>query len=369
MILDFVNYLVEAAEVRTPHPEDAIFSSSAAAAQALKGLGSAIANAGQLTIKWDGSPALIFGRSPDGKLAIMDKYMFGAKFMATSPEDWVKYDQQKASGKLRPDLYEKLKVIWPWLDRAVEGPGFFWGDLMYAGKLTPVKGNYIFKPVTVEYHVPVQSDLGKLVGQSMAGIVVHQHFSELGADASTKWDGKGLNEVPGGVAIIRPDLGIKFKLKEPVQLSRAAAAAVTKYGAIVDDLFATIPQSTRDRIKTYFNKRITGQTQEDLHTWLKANVSAKQYQALAGDDFSGTLFVKNAAGDIEESPGYTGLKAIWNAIYAYKVALSQQLESQVQGLQQYVAGAPGGEGFVFATPQGLVKIVNRGQFGVAHFNK
>jgi len=368
MKFDFVNYLIEATEVRTPHPEDAIFDGSAAATNAIKGLGSAIANAGQMTIKWDGSPALIFGRTPEGKLAVMDKYMFEANFLATSPEDWVKYDQQKASGKLRENLYPKLQAIWAGLDAAVTGSGFFWGDLLYAGPLNPVSGKYVFKAVTVEYRIPIQSELGQLVGNSVGGIVVHQKFDSLG-DPAHAWDGNGLRNVKGGVAIITPSMGIKFKLKEPVQLSRAATAAVAKFGPIVDDLFATIPQSTRASIKTYFNKRITGQTPLDLHDWLKGNVSAKQYQALAGDDYSGSLFVKDGAGEVQESPGYTGLKAIWNAIYAYKVNLSQQLEPQVKGLEQYINGQPGGEGFVFATPQGLVKIVNRGQFGVAHFNK
>lgn len=368
MILEFVEFITEDITGRTPHPEDAIFNGSAAAAQALKGLNGAIAAASQITIKWDGSPALIFGRTPEGRLAVMDKYMFDAGFLAQSPEDWQRYDQQKSTGKLRPDLYQRLATIWAGLDAAVAGPGFYWGDLMYAGRPPVQAGKFVFQPVTVQYRVPTTSELGRIIGQSVGGIVVHQQFSELGG-APSKWNGKGLQNVKGGVAIIKPDMGIKFKLKEPVGLSKAANAAVTKYGAAVDDLMATIPQSTRDRIKTYFNKRITGQTQEDLHTWLKANTSAKQYQALAGDDFSGSLFATDASGQITESLGYAGLKAIWNSIYAYKVNLSQQLDAQVKGLEQYVGNTPGGEGFVFPTPAGLVKIVNRGQFGVAHFNK
>ena len=32
-----------------------------------------------ITIKWDGYPALIFGRGPDGRFSIMDKHMFNKK--------------------------------------------------------------------------------------------------------------------------------------------------------------------------------------------------------------------------------------------------------------------------------------------------
>jgi hypothetical protein len=142
-----------------------------------------------------------------------------------------------------------------------------------------------------------------------------------------------------------------------------------KYGAAVDQLLSTVPQSARDRIKTYFNKFITGQTREALHDWLAANVSGKQYQALAGDDHTGSLFAQDDQGQIVESPGYTGLKAIWNSIYAFKQSLAKQLAPQVQGLEEYVNGQPAGEGFVFPTSTGLVKIVDREVFSAANFAK
>jgi hypothetical protein len=46
------------------------------------------------------------------------------------------------------------------------------------------------------------------------------------------------------------------------------------------------------------------------------------------------------------------------------------LEKQVKGFTQEVNGQPQGEGFVANTPSaGIVKLVNRGVFGQAHFNK
>jgi hypothetical protein len=353
---------------RTPHPEDSIFDGSNAAAMALQSLGGVIANPSKVTVKWDGFPALIFGRTPEGKLAIMDKYMFDKRILATSPQDWQQYDSTKPSGTMRPDLYTKLASIWAGLDAVVKGEGFFWGDLLWAGALNPVKGNYVFKPNTVEYHVPVQSQIGQTIKGSSGGIVVHQHFGELGGTAS-EWDGKGLVTVPGGVTIIKPGLGIRFSLRDPVSASKAAAAAVEKYGTAVDDLFVNIPSSTKALIKTYFNKKITCQTNQDLHDWMKGNVSSKQYNALVGDDYSGSLFTTDGEGQVHESQGYAGLKAIWNSIYAYKLNLVQQLEQQVQGVQQSVNGQAGGEGFVFPSPNGLIKLVNRGQFSRALFNK
>lgn len=367
----FVSYITEDITGRTPHPEDSIFDGSAAAADAVRALGGVIANPSQITIKWDGYPALIFGRTPEGKIAIMDKYMFDKSIMATSPQEWQQYDASKSNPNTRADLYEKLAILYKGLEPVVKGEGFFWGDLLWTGKLNPVMGDYVFKPNTVEYHVPMRSALGGLISNSFGGIVVHQHFGELGGQPS-EWNGQGLVTAPNAITIVKPGLGIKFRLKEPVQLARAASAAVEKYGQAVDDLFLNIPATTKAAIKTYFNKKITGQTNVDLHQWLSMvvetkKVSVKQFKILVGEDMSGSLFTTNSSGQVQESLGYIGLKAIWNSIYAYKLALCQQLESQVQGIEQYVNGAPGGEGFVFPTPLGLMKLVNRGQFSAALF--
>jgi len=368
MKLEFIQYLEESITGRTPHPEDAIFLGSQAAAQQVQSLKSVIANPANLTIKWDGYPALIFGRLPNGKLGMADKYMFDRGVLVTSPEEWQQYDAQKASGGLRGTLYDAAAALWPGLNASVQGSGFYWADLMYAGKLTPQRGVYSFKPNLVEYQVDVNSPLGKIIGNSVGGVVVHQYFKNIG-DQPVQWNGQGLTNVPGGVAIISPTAGNKFKLKTPVQQERAAETALAKYGKVVDELLAPLPQTARDKIKTYFNKQITGQTNQELHDWLQTQLSGKQFNYLVGADYSGTLFAQDNKGEIVESPGYTGLKAIWNSIYAYKQNLAQQLASQVQGIKEVINGQPAGEGFIFPTPNGLVKIVDRQVFSAANFAK
>lgn len=373
----------ERKDPRIPHPEDAVFlRGTAGATQALADLEGAVRNAGKTTIKWDGKPALIWGRLPNGRLAVMDKYMFDAGFAAQSPEDWQRYDQQKASGRLRPDLYPKIAAIWPGLDAATKAPGFYWGDLMWAGKLTPTQGEYRFQPNTVQYSVPADSELGRTMGDKSGGIVVHQKFNNLGDKSAAPWDGKGLENVPGGVDIIRPNVGINFRLQMPAAEMRAAKAAVSKYGAEVDKMLTALPNSARERMQTYFNQRITGGTRDPLHVWLQKNVSAKQYAALVTGNpneqgqydattrnMPGMLYTLGPQNQIQPSAAYTGIMQIWDSIYRVKLALAQQLESQVQGLKQSTAGRPEGEGFVIPTPTGLVKLVNRGVFSASNVQK
>jgi len=372
----------ERKDPRIPHPEDAFLTGgSEAADHAIKQLEDSVNNAEKVTIKWDGKPALIWGRLPNGKLAVMDKYMFDAGYAAQSPEDWKKYDKNKRSGTMRGDLYTKLNAIWPGLDLATKGDGFYWGDMMWAGQLKPQDGAYRFKPNTVEYAIPANSDLGKMISDKTGGIVVHQKFANLGDKNAEVWNGKGLENVSGGVAIISPNVGINFSLNMPSELLNTAKSTLNKYRKEVDELLFSIPASTRGKIKTYFNQSIVGNTKEPLHKWLSGQISAKQYQALVSgnpdekgrysadsDNLPGKLFTLEN-GKVVPSTAYKGLTEIWNSIYRLKLNLAQQLESQVKGLNQSTGGKAEGEGFVVPTSDGLVKLVNRGLFSTQNVQK
>jgi hypothetical protein len=237
---------------------------------------------------------------------------------------------------------------------------------MWTGELKPQGNEYHFKPNFVEYSVPVNSQLGKIIPGKSGGIVVHQQFANLGDKKASPWNGKGLANVPGGVAIISPNIGVSFSLQKPAQLVTTAKQTVRKYGQAVDQLLNSLPASARQQIQTYFNQRIIGGTTLSLHNWLKTKASGAQYRALVGDDFSGALFQKDAQGKVKESPAYTGLKTIWDAVYQVKLNLAQQLEQQVQGLGQSTGGQAEGEGFVVPTSTGLVKLVNRGVFSAGN---
>jgi hypothetical protein len=360
MRLDFISQITEARVGGQAHPEDSIFDGATAAKQALQALQFVIKNPQSVTIKFDGFPALIFGRLPDGRFTVQDKYMFDSKYFADSPKKWEEYDLQKKSGKTRPDLYAKLGNIWRGLEEAVgSSAGFFWGDLLWWDQLKPVNGMFAFKPNVVEYHIPANSALGQQIARSVGGIVVHQYYPDANSQPA-QWNGQGLKR-DGAVVVLTPNAGIKFKLNDPVQLTKAATNAVNQYGNLAEKFLSGMDGVARQAIQKYMNKKITGQTNQELVDWLQANVSAKQYKILVGDNMGGYIH--------RQEKGLTALFNVWNSIYALKVNLADQLEQQVQGIKQSVNGKPAGEGFVFNTPQGLVKLVNRGTFSAALFAK
>ena len=164
-------------EGRIVHPEDMIIDGGIQGAQqAVAGLAAIAKGQEPTTIKWDGFPALVFGRNVDGQLVVADKHMFEKKSgegRVTSAQAFQQYDV--ARGADRSDLYGKVNVLWPALEKVIPRTfrGYYMGDLLYAGRQEPQDGVYTFKPNTVTYKVKADSPEGKCIASSLAGIAVH----------------------------------------------------------------------------------------------------------------------------------------------------------------------------------------------------
>ena len=350
--------LLEAKSPRTPHPEDSVFNGIGAARDAVNSMYYVIENPETLTIKWDGFPALIFGYNDKGQFTVSDKYMFdkGQEYLGTSPKFWQEYDASR--GKSRPDLYLKLNSIWNGLKAAVgSSKGFFWGDLMWADQLQNQNGKLVFKPNTVTYAVPVNSALGKTIAGTKGGVAVHQYFSDITSTPSP-WNSQGLKG-NREVAILTPNMGIEFALSAPKgEVSKVNRALAQN--SQLDAFLGGMDGVARSALQKYLGHIATNQTDLPIEQWLQNNVSAKQYRSLIGDG-DGYL--------VQNKDQLDALFELYFAIAGLKNNLSDQLENQVQGVEQSINDRPGGEGFVFNTPNGLVKLVNRGGFSAAHFGK
>jgi hypothetical protein len=178
--------------VRIEHPEDMIFDQrpSAGLKQALDGIVAAAKNPNETTVKWDGRPAIIFGRKPNGEFVLTDKAGFGAKGydgLATSPEQIAQIMNMR--GGERGELIALYQRLFPMLRRAVpqDFRGYIQGDLLYSQTPELVGNNYEFTPNTVKYSVPADTDLGQKIAQSTAAVAIHTALAAPGA-APTRLD-------------------------------------------------------------------------------------------------------------------------------------------------------------------------------------
>lgn len=370
MLLEFINTITESQVLtegaRIDHPEDLIFTDGAAgAARALQALSEVAQNPQNLTIKFDGFPALVFGRNHDGQLVVADKHMFTKKDgsgRVTSVQAFIQYDVNR--GANRGDLYEKIKVLWPVMEQAVPREvGYYWGDLLWVGRLQPQNGVFHFKPNTVAYSINANSPLGRRIANSVAGIVVHQFFPDVDQEAVVL-SGTGNLKTDGPLAVLTPTMPDQVTLKTPVAAIRKVNAMIKQAAPEINSLFdptALAAIKCKDLgalMQKYINARVRGVT-ATFSDWLATNVSANKLANLVGEN--GYL--------LQHKAGVDAVFAIFDGISQIKNNLVQQLDAQQNTIQSTINGQAGGEGYVFSTSQGLIKLVDRASFSAANFAK
>jgi hypothetical protein len=343
------------------HPEDLVFLGDVEGAKrALDAIQRTIKTPDTVTIKWDGYPALIFGRGVNGKFSIMDKHMFNKKDgtgrQVFSPEQFVQYDQ--ARGVDRVGLHQLIAEIWPGLEKADKGKGFYWGDLLFSQPLEEKDGVYTFRanPNGITYTVDPNSEVGKLMAGKTAGIAVHQFIP---ADAASTDNATPLNGTIGNlknnsnIAIVPSKMPITPKLKLDAGLVNEVKKAINQYGAAVQKLMTTAPQARNtfnQLFTTYINKRIVSGDLSNLLDGFKEYVASRP--------MTERMKAKIETHFAENEEGLIGAFTLWIAIYNLKMNVVQQLNkaaesSPVKGYLQ--DGTQTQEGFV---AQGL-KFVDR----------
>ena len=136
----------------------------------LKGNSSSRVN---MTVKWDGAPAIWAGPHPEtGEFFVAKKSLFTQKQLHYKSEQEIK-DAPELTG----DLEEKFLTSFRYLSK-IGMKEILQGDLMYTDDKSSTKfedGKYItFQPNTILYAVKEDSDLGQRIKKSKMGIVVMQ---------------------------------------------------------------------------------------------------------------------------------------------------------------------------------------------------
>jgi len=357
--LHFINLLMEGA--RTPHPEDFVFNGSQSALDAINGIISAIHDPRTVSIKWDGSPAIIFGRrAADGQFTMNYKeYIAVAGGQVTNADELSRFFNQHGKN---PVVAQKLAAIFPAVASIVPAGfrGFVQGDLMWDQVLQPQAGKYVFRPNPhgVTYTVDQNSAIGHDIAGRQVGLAVHSYGTDIEPSKDSPLVGRKSMQGLGGltgtnrlITVFTGNMNTTFKMREPVQVHAAAVRAVKNFANLNGDEFLSgLTQSTRNVLQTYYNRKVTNQAVDN--NWLQTKLSRGQYAVVAAD---------------ENKRIVAALDAVYQAITRLKLAVLAQLEPQVQGIEQSVGGQPKGEGFNIDTPSGFIKLVNRGVFSAANF--
>jgi len=160
----------------------------------LKGEDNSIKN---VSVKWDGAPAIFTGINPDnGKFFVGTKSVFNVNPKINYTSQDIDENHGHAAG-----LAKKLKLALQYLP-AVGIKGILQGDFMFDSDDVETKDidgitHYTFKPNTIRYAVEANSELGKQVIAANIGIIFHTTYNDLsGGGASFGADISGLSKTP-----------------------------------------------------------------------------------------------------------------------------------------------------------------------------
>ena len=126
-----------------------------------------------MTVKWDGAPAIFAGQDPsDGKFFVAKKSVFNVnpKLYKSNAE---------IDADLSGDLNAKFKVALAEFSK-LNIKGVLQGDLMFTDLDTDTIDGvkyYTFQPNTIVYAVQTDSDIGKTMNKAKIGVVGHTTYS------------------------------------------------------------------------------------------------------------------------------------------------------------------------------------------------
>jgi hypothetical protein len=351
--------LVEgASHARIEHLEDLVFERGS------RGIAEAIAiaqhaaqdTAGTTTVKWDGKPAIIWGRKESGEFVLTDKAGFHAKGydgLATSPVQIAQI--MNARGPNRGELIGIYEKLFPLLKASLptDFRGYVKGDLLYINQPPEVSGAYEFKPNTVEYKIPASSALGQQIGNSEVGVAVHTRIPDQNG-SEQPINGVEFNPVPG-LLLIEPSVKDIKNVATDNKLIKQLKQLNAAHGKDIDLLFnpaelrrmqvTDLPQLC----KKYINSRINTHFQNllpDFGAWLQQNVTLRKYNNI----------VEYLQSPRSNEAGISAAFTAFLGIHDLKMDMLQQLDRQ----------QPGQEGWVVASDAGRAKLVNRFGFSAAN---
>ena len=303
-----------------------------------------------VTAKWDGKPAVIFGRKPaTGEFVLTDGSGFEAKGydgLATSPQMMTDI-QSRRSGD-RTELIQIYTTLFPILEAALPPNfrGYVKGDLLYMSTPPVEAGNYVFRPNTVEYRIPVKSTLGQRIGNSNIGIAIHSMYADAG-DARQPLSGVKFNEVPG-LMLERP--ASPRALETETKAEKQLKALIKTSGGDIDTLFnptelrahkiTDLAKLCVDFINTKVGSPLNGATLlPEFGEWLQTKVTPQKFRNI----------VEYLNSPTSNTPALAAAFNAFNLLHDVKMHLLRQADTE----------HPGQEGWVMATPVGYAKAVNR----------
>ena len=395
----FASFLTEQKNLHMEHLEDEVLNGGVegtrGAINFLQGLRDMLAGSSassvDVTVKWDGAPAVFAGINPEN-----DQFFVGTKGVFAKNAK-INYTDTDIDNNHSGGLASKLKVALKELSK-VNISGVLQGDMMYTSddlqKETIDGEPYItFQPNTIVYAIPVKSKLAAKILSSNMGIVWHTTYSGDTMEDMTASFGVSSGAFSESSSVWQADASFKDHSGSATMTSKETGD-VTKILSQAGKLFREIDSNTlamvagdptpKELIKTYNNKMVReGQkiSNPKRHT---AGVIKFVYDKLKADvdkvKRENTKKEKQRKMDLyvdffrKHSSDLVKIFALQNLLIDAKLIILRKLE-QVKSIKTLMKTSTGfkvtsPEGFVAIDKLkgGAVKLVDRMEFSMQNFN-
>ena len=355
---------------RIQHIEDLIiWNGSAGGQKAIAKLHQVETSPKSISIKWDGSPAVIFGRNENGEFVLTDKSGFTAKG----------YDGRVTSADALGDMFnnrkvkdatpekitdkgkfvQNMKTVWDKVESVIpeDFRGYLHGDLLWFTTPQSQDGRLIFKPNVTTYSVDSNSDIGKKIINYDVGIVVHVVIDLEGNKSNVD-----MGQLSAGKTWIMPPVYVTqspgVDLPEVDRLE-----SYLKSNATAIDTLLAVP--AEQKMADFGNI---------LYTYINNSVKAGNLDKL-GKNFSEWVDSSKlsepkkqrvVAWVQQNSNGFEAIFQFINGVMTTKNKIIKTLDSQPADIEASTNGEKGGEGYVIDKD---VKLVNRAGFTAANMRQ
>ena len=244
--MNFSEFITEQKNTHMTHIEDKVIyggvKGTRDAIMALRSLRDMLGGShdGNVSVKWDGAPAIFAGIDPrDGRFFVAKKGIFNKSPKVYKSDEDVDAD---ASG----DLADKLKLALQYLP-SLGIKEVIQGDFLFSSqdvKTKKIDGKvYLtFHPNTIVYAVPAKSDMAKQIKAAKIGIVWHTTYKGKEFESMKASYGVDVSKMKPSKAVWSQDAMLRDMTK--YTMSKKETAAVNEYLKKAGFIFNRIAGST-----------------------------------------------------------------------------------------------------------------------------
>jgi hypothetical protein len=283
-----------------------------------------------MTVKWDGAPAVFAGVDPaDGKFFVGKKSVFNVEpQLYKTNADVDKYTSGDLNKKLKVALSEfpKLGI-----------KGVLQGDLMFTDDVSTDtidgKKYYTFQPNTIVYAADVNSDLGKQISKAKIGVVWHTTYTGKELQGMKASFGVNISKLNNVSSVWQDDATFK-DVSGSATMTQSETDAITKELSIAGKTFQSINSPMLTKFLNLQDSFTGAMVSAGIKTY--NNISVRQGKPISNPRAHAQGYIKYVGDKYNDKVKNSKSKAGKDKYNKLRAEYTRELNKHVKNLTQII---------------------------------